>query len=76
MALLSAMAKIHMNLLHLSDMHFGPRHWLGNNKKLLEKMSSDKIEREKAIKNVSNKLKSEGLIQHRLNKKIVRNYIN
>lgn len=40
MALLSAMAKIHMNLLHLSDMHFGPRHWLGNNKKLLEKINS------------------------------------
>jgi 3',5'-cyclic AMP phosphodiesterase CpdA len=34
------MAKIHMNLLHLSDMHFGPRHWLGNNKKLLEKINS------------------------------------
>jgi 3',5'-cyclic AMP phosphodiesterase CpdA len=40
MALLSAMTKIHMNLLHLSDMHFGPRHWLGNNKKLLEKINS------------------------------------
>lgn len=40
MSLLSAMAKIHMNLLHLSDMHFGPRHWLGNNKKLLEKINS------------------------------------
>ena len=40
MALLSAMAKIHMNLLHLSDMHFGPRHWLGNDKKLLEKINS------------------------------------
>ena len=40
MALPSAMANIHMNLLHLSDMHFGPRHWLGNNKKLLEKINS------------------------------------
>lgn len=40
MALLWAMTKIHMNLLHLSDMHFGPRHWLGNNKKLLEKINS------------------------------------
>ena len=40
MALPSAMATIHMNLLHLSDMHFGPRHWLGNNKKLLEKINS------------------------------------
>ena len=40
MALPSAMATIHMNLLHLSDMHSGPRHWLGNNKKLLEKINS------------------------------------
>ncbi len=29
-----------MNLLHISDMHFGSRHWLGNNKILLEKINS------------------------------------
>jgi len=29
-----------MNLLHISDMHFGPRHWLGNNELLLEKLNS------------------------------------
>jgi predicted phosphodiesterase len=29
-----------MNLLHISDMHFGPRHWHGNNELLLEKMNS------------------------------------
>ena len=29
-----------MNLLHISDMHFGPRHWKGNNDKLLEKLNS------------------------------------
>lgn len=28
-----------MNLLHISDMHFGPRHWLGNNELLLEKLN-------------------------------------
>ncbi len=29
-----------MNILHISDMHFGPRHWLGKNKLLLEKLNS------------------------------------
>lgn len=29
-----------MNVLHLSDMHFGPRHWDGNNQLLLEKINS------------------------------------
>lgn len=29
-----------MNILHLSDLHFGPRHWDGNNKLLLEKINS------------------------------------
>ena len=29
-----------MNLLHISDMHFGPRHWLGNTELLLEKLNS------------------------------------
>ena len=29
-----------MNLLHISDMHFGSRHWTGDNKKLLEKINS------------------------------------
>ena len=29
-----------MNLLHISDMHFGPRHWQGNNNLLLEKLNS------------------------------------
>jgi len=29
-----------MNLLHISDMHFGPRHWLGNSELLLEKLNS------------------------------------
>ena len=29
-----------MNILHISDMHFGPRHWQGNNKLLLEKLNS------------------------------------
>lgn len=29
-----------MNLLHISDMHFGPRHWQGNNEILLEKLNS------------------------------------
>lgn len=29
-----------MNILHISDMHFGPRHWLGNNELLLEKLNS------------------------------------
>ena len=29
-----------MNLLHISDMHFGPRHWRGNTKLLLEKLNS------------------------------------
>jgi predicted phosphodiesterase len=29
-----------MNLLHISDMHFGTRHWTGNSEKLLEKLNS------------------------------------
>lgn len=29
-----------MNLLHISDIHFGPRHWEGNDEKLLEKLNS------------------------------------
>lgn len=29
-----------MNLLHISDIHFGPRHWEGNNEILLEKLNS------------------------------------
>ncbi len=29
-----------MNLLHISDMHFGSRHWKGNNELLLEKLNS------------------------------------
>jgi len=29
-----------MNLLHISDMHFGSRHWKGDNEKLIEKLNS------------------------------------
>lgn len=29
-----------MNILHISDLHFGPRHWDGNDLKLLEKINS------------------------------------
>ncbi len=29
-----------MNLLHISDMHFGTRHWTGNDELLLEKINS------------------------------------
>jgi len=29
-----------MNLLHISDIHFGPRHWSGNDALLLEKLNS------------------------------------
>ena len=29
-----------MNLLHISDMHFGSRHWTGNNEMLLEKLNT------------------------------------
>nr|WP_319393195.1 metallophosphoesterase [uncultured Desulfobacter sp.] len=29
-----------MNILHISDLHFGPRHWDGNDKILLEKLNS------------------------------------
>lgn len=29
-----------MNLLHISDLHFGPRHWTGNDGALLEKLNS------------------------------------
>lgn len=28
-----------MNILHISDLHFGPRHWDGNNELLLEKLN-------------------------------------
>jgi predicted phosphodiesterase len=29
-----------LNILHISDIHFGPRHWEGNDKALLEKLNS------------------------------------
>jgi 3',5'-cyclic AMP phosphodiesterase CpdA len=29
-----------LNILHISDIHFGPRHWEGNDKILLEKLNS------------------------------------
>ena len=29
-----------MNILHLSDLHFGPRHWDGDDEVLLEKINS------------------------------------
>jgi 3',5'-cyclic AMP phosphodiesterase CpdA len=29
-----------MNILHISDLHFGPRHWDGNNQLLLDKINS------------------------------------
>lgn len=29
-----------MNILHISDLHFGPRHWEGDNQVLLEKLNS------------------------------------
>jgi 3',5'-cyclic AMP phosphodiesterase CpdA len=29
-----------MNILHISDMHFGPRHWFGKSELLLEKLNS------------------------------------
>ena len=29
-----------MNLLHISDMHFGPRHWKGNNELLIDQLNS------------------------------------
>ncbi len=29
-----------MNILHISDLHFGPRHWKGNDDALLEKLNS------------------------------------
>lgn len=29
-----------MNILHISDLHFGPRHWEGNDKTLLKKINS------------------------------------
>jgi len=29
-----------MNILHISDLHFGPRHWNGNDEILLEKLNS------------------------------------
>ena len=31
-----------MNLLHISDMHFGPRHWRGCSELLLQKLNSYK----------------------------------
>ena len=33
-----------MNILHISDMHFGPRHWLGKSELLLEKLNSYAID--------------------------------
>ncbi|CCK81949.1 metallophosphoesterase family protein [Desulfobacula toluolica] len=33
-----------MNILHISDLHFGPRHWDGNNKVLLKKINSYKTD--------------------------------
>jgi 3',5'-cyclic AMP phosphodiesterase CpdA len=29
-----------MNVLHISDLHFGPRHWEGDDAKLLDKINS------------------------------------
>ena len=29
-----------MNILHISDLHFGPRHWEGDDQILLEKLNS------------------------------------
>ena len=29
-----------MNILHISDLHIGPRHWEGNDKILLKKINS------------------------------------
>ena len=29
-----------MNIFHISDIHFGPRHWEGNDKVLLDKLNS------------------------------------
>ena len=29
-----------MNILHISDLHFGPRHWEGDDKILLKKINS------------------------------------
>ncbi|WP_185233427.1 metallophosphoesterase family protein [Teredinibacter franksiae] len=29
-----------MNILHISDMHFGPRHWIGKSELLLERLNS------------------------------------
>ncbi len=29
-----------MNILHISDLHFGPRHWLGDDQMLLDKINS------------------------------------
>ena len=29
-----------MNILHISDLHFGPRHWKGNDTLLLDKLNS------------------------------------
>ncbi len=33
-----------MNILHISDLHFGPRHWEGNDKILLKKINSLKAD--------------------------------
>ncbi|MBI9105591.1 MAG: metallophosphoesterase [Spirochaetales bacterium] len=29
-----------MNIIHISDLHFGPRHWIGNNQILIDKINS------------------------------------
>jgi len=29
-----------MNIMHISDLHFGPRHWMGNNQILIDKINS------------------------------------
>jgi 3',5'-cyclic AMP phosphodiesterase CpdA len=33
-----------VNILHLSDLHFGPRHWEGDDQILLEKINSFKAD--------------------------------
>jgi predicted MPP superfamily phosphohydrolase len=34
------LTKKHMNILHISDLHFGPRHWEGDDQELLAKINS------------------------------------
>jgi len=66
-----------MNILHISDIHFGPRHWYGNDALLLEKLNSyaadivlntgdsttDSLESEfKAAGNFINSIKCEHII--------------